>query len=118
MEGKTHEIPVDARWLGHIREGRKTVEGKKQTPKWLEIRRGDMIQFTCKDEAPVIVRVTAIRFFFEPRDTLGAFLRAESLVQTLPGVETMDEARAIYNGFLGQEEIQKLGLMAIHFEKK
>src|SRR5690242_17926778 len=38
---KGEPIEIEARWFDAIRAGRKTVEGRKATGKWMRIRNGD-----------------------------------------------------------------------------
>jgi ASC-1-like (ASCH) protein len=100
-------------WLSLLRSGRKTVEGRKGTPRWSRLAVGDVLQ-VCGPEPgapcfPVVLR--AVRRYEGP-NALEAYLRSE-LDAALPGVATVEEGAAVYLQWSTQEEIERHGMLAL-----
>lgn len=108
----THIIECSEPWYSHIKNGKKTIEGRKGTPKWIGIQVGDCIKFVCKDSSFISV-VSRINVY-SGKDSLRNYLTTEGLDNTLPGINTIDEGIAIYKQWSTQEEITQYGFLAIH----
>ena len=109
-----HKMDVSQPYFDLIKSGRKLVEGRKISPAWKKVRRGDMITMTCNGADSFNVIVTAISLYLPSiGDPLGAYLTCETLDRTLPGVFHMEEGRKIYLQWSTEEEIKKMGMMGI-----
>jgi ASC-1-like (ASCH) protein len=121
MEGKVATLDevvlkVDEPWFTHIREGRKTVEGRKMNTKWLKFRPGCRLTVTKTDGTGerITVEVTEISYHAPCAETVEMFLAYATLDKALPGVETVPEGVAIYNRYLGKNHILVTGMIGIH----
>ena len=95
-------------WFSLIRAKKKPVEGRKGTPKWRKLKKGDVLVFTNGSEEfeTVVERVDAF-------DTLDAYLFGVGLDKALPGIGDLEAARKIYLQWLTLDEITKWGFLAI-----
>jgi ASC-1-like (ASCH) protein len=110
----------EARWFDAIRAGEKTVEGRKGTPKWAGIEAGDLVVFYRRGSTRhVFARVTAVRRYnatvsrASARQILGDYLASETLLATLPGVESIDAGVEVYRQFWSDADVEKYGVIAI-----
>lgn len=110
-----HRMVVsDPRWFSLLRDGKKTVEGRKNSPKWSGISVGDYLVITNASQTKSFVgEVTKINSY----PTLDTFLEGESLDSLLPGITSVEEAKSIYNQLLSEEEIIKYGMIGIHLKR-
>ena len=74
-------------WFFHIRQGIKTVEGRKGTPSYKKIKAGDRINFSNGTDSFIAV-VTEIRDY----DSIEKYLEDVSLDKALPGIKTIKKA--------------------------
>ena len=109
----THFIQCSEPWFSHLASGRKTVEGRKGTYRWRQIRTGDHIVFEAADDEnrKVKLRVAAVRW----HATLRRFLRDEGLTNVLPGIETLSEGEAVYAQWWVTSELHN-GVLAIEVQ--
>jgi ASC-1-like (ASCH) protein len=80
---------------------------------------GDVIKVTCPDKLLYYVKVVKINYYppnYGEFDPLTNYLICEGLNQTVPGVTTLSEGQRIYLQWSTQEEIDRYGMMGIHFE--
>lgn len=104
-------IDLQEPWFSLIRDGRKTVEGKKGSPKWTHLKAGDWVSFVNNNES-FLVKIIGINRY----DSLEEFLKTETLERVLPGVKTIEQGKRIYMSppiNWTQEEIDKYGILAI-----
>lgn len=106
------EITVSEPWFTFIREGRKTVEGRKNNPPWSNIKSGDVLQFKGKGGESASAKVTDVKRY----KNLDKYFAAEGLETTLPNVEDVQAAKQVYMQWSTAEEIAKNGFLGIHFE--
>lgn len=85
-------------WYTHIREGRKTVEGRKASP--------------TDEEQSFTARVTGVMRYEDP-GALRRYLEGETLARALPGVETLDAGEAVYLQWSTAKEIDRYGMLGI-----
>lgn len=115
-------IGIRSEILQQILDGRKTVEGRLRTGKFITVRKGDQISLredTWENDRIVrsvpdraVVRVTATEFFDNFADMLGAL----PLETVLPDCESVDEALQTYRGFYTEAQEKDHGVVAISFE--
>jgi ASC-1-like (ASCH) protein len=101
-----------------IMSGIKTVEGRKNSPKYQEYKSGDILIFECGDNT----LKTVIKDIKKYTD-VNEYLQKETLKKTLPCVKTIKEGIKIYNLWNKTSEINKLrkkygyGFLGIHIKK-
>lgn len=90
----------DCPLLDYIRDGLKTVEGRKYSERYRSIKKDDIIKFVARNEKPVYVRVTYVHKY----KTLEDYLIEETIEKTLPCVKTIDDGLKIYNKWTSEKE--------------
>jgi ASC-1-like (ASCH) protein len=109
------EISVAAPWYGHLRAGRKCVEGRLAKGKFASLRVGSMLHIKPSSAASgahqegfvaTVARVTRYASF-------EAYLSQEGLRNTLPGVSTVAGGVAIYRQFYSAVAEKENGVLAI-----
>lgn len=108
---KKHHLYCQKPWFNLIRNGKKTVEGRKNLPKFLLWRPNDHLIFQLNDEQ-FLTRIIDLRRY----NGLAEYLNAEGFHKVLPGVKSFDEAMHIYWQWSTKEEIAKYGFLAIEVE--
>lgn len=103
-----HRLHCQEPYFSLIHQGLKCVEGRKNSPKYQMIRQGDRIEFFCGSEA-FLTEVVEIRCYPD----LVAYLSDVTPQKALPGIQTMDEAVAIYLQWSSEEEIARFGFLGI-----
>ncbi len=103
-------------WFDLIVSGVKPVEGRKMSPTWMSVKKGDTIILTCSGRLnhPCVVKDVT---YYPPtlEDPLTAYLEGETLERALPGVSSMEEGRKIYLQWSTRKEIKEYGMMGIQF---
>lgn len=115
-----------------IYAGTKPVEGRKGSPTWTTLQVGDEMFVTCgipenEELSPADygagaghwyrARITHIaRYLPSGADPLGRMLATETLDRLLPGVTSEEEGRQVYSQWSTEEEISKMGVMAISLQ--
>jgi ASC-1-like (ASCH) protein len=95
-------------WFSHIRSGRKTVEGRKDSPSHAHLAVGQQLIITNGSRA-LVRRIVAIRYYC----SILEYLTIEGLNHTLPGVTSLEAGEAVYLGFWKQEDVGRYGIKAI-----
>ena len=95
-------------WFSSIRQGVKTVEGRKGTHSYKKIKVGDRINFSNGTES-FIALVTDVRKYA----SLEAYFEDVTLEKALPGVKTLEEGLAIYHEWSSPEKIKEYGFLGI-----
>ena len=95
-------------WFSYIRQGSKTVEGRKKTHTYEKIRAGDQIHFTTGKES-FFADVVEVREY----PTLEAYLDDVTLEKALPGIKTVEEGLNIYYQWSTKEQIAQYGFLGI-----
>ena len=89
----------------YIKNGVKTVEGRKNSPKNQQIMKDDVIIFINeKTGEKLIAKVTYIHKYNDVLD----YLKKETLSSALPCVKTYKDGVALYNEFSDPEERKSL----------
>lgn len=105
---KIHRIECQEPWLSFLRSGTKPVEGRKNSPKFREIKVGDLIEFYYGKDSFQSAVVGISRF-----DTLEDYLKTVTIEKALPGVSSFEEAVRIYLQWSTPEEIAQRGFLGI-----
>lgn len=99
-----HEMECGDPWFSLIFEGKKPVEGRKNSPKYRKIKAGDIIEFSHQSK-----RFKALVERIEKYETLEDYLRGATLEKALPGVRTFEEGLTIYHQWSTPEQIKEAG---------
>lgn len=106
-------MEVDEPYFTLIKSGKKTIEGRKNSPKWQSLYTGMTIKLTNgSDSFEVKLDKITVYSHLLP-DPLGRYLN-DNLSEALPGVKTIEEGRKIYLQWSTEDEIAKHGFMALH----
>ena len=90
--------------LDYIKSNIKTVEGRKYSSRYHNIRSNDYIRFVTKNEYDVYVKVIYVNKY----KTLKDYLIGETIEKTIPCVKTYDKAMEIYNKWSNIDDRNKL----------
>lgn len=104
----TYQMICDEPWFSFIRKGIKPVEGRKNSPKYQEIKVGDFIDFSNGKEN-FLATVTDIKSYASLED----YLEDVTFQKALPDISSFEEAIKIYHQWSTPEEIQKYGFLGI-----
>lgn len=91
-----------------IKNGRKKIETRAASPRYLPIKAGDVIIFVC-GKSKFQKTVKSVEVF----KTVSAILKKYKPVQINPNTKTEKDARAMWNSFPGYaDKIRRYGLVA------
>ncbi len=102
------QIICDEPWFSFIRNGKKQVEGRKNSPKFQKIHVGDLIDFSNGKEIFRAI-VTEIRSYTSLED----YLDDVTVQKALPNIASLEDAVKIYHQWSTPEEIQTFGFLGI-----
>lgn len=106
-------LRLQKEYFDAIKSGRKTVEGRVNSPKYKNLICGAKIGFVCnKTEEKIICIIEALNVY----SSFSQMLKAEGVSNMLPslGQEELNKAVSIYEGFPGyKEEANVFGALAI-----
>ena len=114
---ETRVIEVQDRFFRRIKDGTKTVEGRKGNEKWMSIKIGDKLIFTngaekeIADES-IMVKVIDVRYY----QYLQQYITCE-MPKALPDCYNVSEGVRTYLEFWNLDEIMRYGIIAIEFER-
>ena len=111
-------IDVAKPWFDHLQSGLKRVEGRKVSDKLLALGPGDILTFCCAGDRAKWFRariVSITRYAAEDgAGVLRRYLEGETLARTLPGIDTIEAAEAVYRGYWPDaDETESCGILAI-----
>jgi|GEM_PF-607762 len=104
----THNFHTKEPWFSLIKQGIKTVEGRKATKLFKKIKAGDQIQFTNGTDIFMAV-VEDVRSY----PTVEKYLEETTLAKALPGINTMEEALEIHYLWSAKDNINEYGFLGI-----
>lgn len=112
---RMYDLPVSEPWYSYIKSGVKSVEGRKKSPTWDKLQKGDYLKIKNNGEW-FYAEIVNITVYDGSVDNLGNYFKGESLERTLPGIKTLTEAKNVYMTppvSWTEEEIKKYGVMAL-----
>lgn len=113
----THIMECCEPWFTYIKEGTKTVEGRKGTPNWKKIKVGDIITFVNEQKQQFNVSVTGVNVYKteKGKSALEWYLKKETLQRTLPdpNIQTFEDGLKVYQQWSSKTEIDKYGFLGI-----
>lgn len=105
-------IAIQKKYLDFIRTGQKVVEGRLFTPKYKQLKVGQVVRFYENDHPQnfLDVQITSLNAY----PTFREMLEKEGLPSCLPGIESLDEGVSIYHQFPNYQTEETLkGALAI-----
>lgn len=115
------EIGIESSILREIIEGKKTIEVRLGTAKFLKLRKGDRLSLRediwQNDEIVesisnrAKIEITQILYF----ESFEDMLHAVDFQKILPSATHIDEAMATYRQFYSRKDEEEYGVMAITF---
>ena len=103
-------------WYDYLYRGKKTVEGRKKSSKFKDIKPNDVVLFVLKGHSEIYfhAKVVDVKYY----KTLREYLQSEGIEKCLPGITELEKAVAIYTqpGWSTEKEIENVGFMGIHIE--
>lgn len=107
-------LDLQEKYFNQVAIGLKTVEGRKMSPTWLSLKTGDMLNVVHNDLC-FRATISDIHYYSsELEDPLKTMLETEGIQNMLPGIKSIQDAIETYKQFWTDEEIKRLGVMAIH----
>jgi ASC-1-like (ASCH) protein len=116
MTGSDNIFHVQEPWFSHIKEGRKTVEGRLNKGRFSNLREGDIVTWMNNDNNINRMFKTKI-VYIKKYNTFSRMIEVEGLETVLPGIKTIDKGvKNIYRKFYSEEKEDKYGVLAIKVE--
>ena len=99
-------------WFSAIKHGRKTVEGRKLSPKYANLKPDQTVHFYCDDDSFELKIVKVVQY-----KSLEDYLLIECVEKVLPGIASFEDAVNVYLQYNSREELAKAGgFLAIHLK--
>ena len=114
-----HKISIMKPYFHLIKEGKKTIEGRKNSIKYHYLKVGDEILFNYNDETCLTI-ITKINKYTNIRE----YLKMEKLEDSMPNIKTIKEGLKIFNNIYSNDIIDNLntkygyGFLSIHIKLK
>lgn len=102
---KIVDINVQEPYLTSILSGKKTVEGRLNKGKFLELQVGDVLRINNESDFRVIAKNVYSNF--------REMIEKEGLNNVIPDKKAIDDAVMIYYKFYSKEDEQKYGVVGI-----
>lgn len=113
-ESKVFRINCQEPWFTKIQAGLKTIEGRKYNAKYANLKSGDLLDFYCGDQN-FLTEVVEVKVY----KTLEEYLETEGFQNVLPGVESFQDAVAVYLQYNSRDALDKAGgFLGIHVRLK
>jgi ASC-1-like (ASCH) protein len=108
---KILELHCQNPWFSFLRKGIKTIEGRKYSTKYQDLRKNDIIIFCNKDDKfkAKVVNITIYK-------NLDEYLTQNDLNNILPTIKSLEKAREIYLNFNSEEELKKYKFIGIEIK--
>jgi ASC-1-like (ASCH) protein len=109
---KEHRIECAEPWFSLIREGKKTVEGRLNSPKYATIAIGDQLVFWSQSYGKEVSFIRQVTGRVEYPAGFSAMIEGEGLEKILPGYESVTDGVAVYNQYYSPELEAQRGAVA------
>lgn len=107
------QVHCEDPWFSMIKQGIKSVEGRKNTHTYKKLQVGSLIRFSNGPESVEAV-VTELREY----PSLQAYLEDVTIEKALPGIASLEEALSIYAQWVTPQEIKQYGVLGIFITLK
>lgn len=105
-------LQIRERYFLAIKSNQKPLEARCRYPSLRKLKKGDQIEFQCKQEY-CTKTLKAVRRYSTVKD----MLERESISQLLPGVTSLIEALEIYNSIYSPQKVeQNKGVLVFELE--
>jgi len=105
-----YEVHVSEPWYTHIKEGRKTIEGRPKRNTFAEMKVGQTVKFFNKqlneNFCAKIIEINEYKTFFD-------MIRSNGLENVLPGIRNIDEGVSVYMQYYNKEIESQFGVVGI-----
>lgn len=108
MTGIDTVINVQNPWFTHIKQGRKTIEGRLNKGQFAQLKVGQIVMW---ENAGQKVKTKLVRI--EKYNTFSDMLVNEGLRHAVPGKETLKDGVDVYRGFYSEAKEAEFGVLAI-----
>lgn len=98
------ELDVQEPYLGFIKSGKKTVEGRLAKEKYLKLESSDLIRINNLEIK--VLNVNRYKSFSE-------MLVMEGVKNVIPNKDNLDDAQNVYYNFYTREDEKKYGVVGI-----
>lgn len=115
-------IGIESSVLDDVRSGRKTIEGRLGKPKFLKIKKGDVIslredvwkdgQIAGSRTSDISIKVTQLLYF----ESFSEMLETVNYKAVLPAALNLEDGIEIYRQFYSVKEEEEYGVVAFLFE--
>ena len=105
------EMEVQEPWYSYLVSGQKKVEGRKNSPKWRDLKSLQQILLTCGEKRQLFL-ITDVREY----SSLQEYLEQEGLRNCLPGIKTIEEGISVYRQWSTDEELMHYHFLAIEMQ--
>lgn len=106
------EIHCEEPWFTKIKQGVKTVEGRKFSNKLASLKSGEILKFCCANNSLLTQVVKVV-----PYKSIDEYLHSEGFSKVLPGIESFQEALDVFLGYNNNEgQDTSGGFLAIHIK--
>lgn len=103
-------MEVEGIWFDLLVSGAKPIEGKTKSPKWENLKPGQLITITNKETHETrLFYITHINEY----NNLVDYLVVEGLDRCLPGITSFKEAIEIYQKWSAVDELKEYNFLAI-----
>jgi ASC-1-like (ASCH) protein len=105
-----YEVHVSEPWYTHIKEGRKTVEGRPKKGTFAQMKVDQTVKFfnreLNKNFCAKIIEISEHKTFFD-------MIKSNGLENVLPGIRNIDEGEAVYMQYYNKEIESQYGVVGI-----
>jgi ASC-1-like (ASCH) protein len=105
------DVHVSLPWYIHIKEGRKTVEGRPKRNTFAQMKVGQFVKIFNKElNESFCVKITKIT----EHKTFEDMIRSNGIDNVLPGIRNIDEGIQVYMQYYNKEIESEFGVVGIH----
>lgn len=109
---KILDFNVQEPYLGFIKSGQKTVEGRLNKGKFKALQVGDFLKLT--DGSNLQFEITGKRTY----ESFSEMITSEGVENVIPDKENIEEATKVYYKFYTPKQEKEFGVVAIEIEKR
>lgn len=112
---KIHQMSLDEKWFDLVKNGEKTLEGRFLDEKREDMKQGDLIEFTNREDPnkKLMCEVKYIAVYGSLIVAMSALDLYDKMEYLLPGIKDVEEAVNLYMSINGYKEKNKKYLFAI-----
>jgi ASC-1-like (ASCH) protein len=112
---ETLKFNVSEPWFSLIYIGLKTVEGRKNTGRFKEMKVGDIIEWQNNDFKPRSIKTKIVGK--SEYKTFKEYLETEGLEKCLPSIPTIEDGLSVYYKYYTKKDEEMYGVVAIRLER-